>query len=315
MTCRICGNASQNAVFRAREMMLGTREPFSYVQCSRCRCLQIEHIPTDLSPYYPPAYNGFAAPRPRPYAGVGGAVRKARYRSAVFPDSPLAGLVNGLMPARQYELLGQLGLRRHSRVLDVGCGQGAYLYPLHELGMPHVRGVDPFIPETIEYPNGYRVEKKFLEEVTGPWDLILFNHSYEHVPDPRQTLQTAARLLAADGTCLVRIPTVSSWAWQHYGVDWFQLDAPRHLYLHSVESLTLLAGQVGLRVADIQYDSDSAQFMYSEKYRRGFAMYEPAPDLYGSRLSRKLKKMAYQRQAETLNRQHLGDQAAFVLKK
>lgn len=315
MTCRICGNAEGNALYRAREMMLGTREEFTYFQCRQCLCLQIETIPADLAKYYPTDYNGFAAPRRAVYEGVKGFVRKARYAAALFPNSAFAGLLNSLMQAEQYEILGHVGVRTDSRILDVGCGQGSYLYPLYELGMKNVQGVDPFIPDSLLYPNGYKVEKKFLEDVSGQWDVLIFNHSYEHVPDPLATMQAAARLLADQGTCLIRIPTVSSYAWEHYRTDWFQLDAPRHLYLHSVESMTLLAGQAGLKLIDVRYDSDSAQFVHSEKYKRNIAMYEDASALYSSKVDRKLKKMAYQRQAEKLNQEKKGDQAAFILQK
>jgi len=36
------------------------------------------------------------------------------------------------------------------------------------------------------------------------------------------------------GWCVIRIPTVSSFAWEHYREQWVQLDAPRHFFLHKV---------------------------------------------------------------------------------
>jgi hypothetical protein len=37
--------------FTVREMMLGTRQPFEYVQCSHCDSLQIVEIPKNISEF------------------------------------------------------------------------------------------------------------------------------------------------------------------------------------------------------------------------------------------------------------------------
>ncbi|GAA4403881.1 class I SAM-dependent methyltransferase [Nibrella viscosa] len=295
--------------------MLGLREAFTYFQCRRCQCLQIETIPDDLARFYPAEYNGFDAPRSHIFQGVKGAFRKSRYQAALFPNGLVSGFMNGLFPAEQYQHLGKLGLTHSTRIIDIGCGRGSYLYPLYELGMKNVQGADPFIPATITYPNGYRVQKSFIYEIKGEWDIIMYNHSFEHVPDPRENLEAVYRLLAPNGTCIIRIPTVSSYAWEHYRTNWFQLDAPRHLFLHSVESMRLLAEQTDLRLTGVEYDSDHAQFIHSEKYKHNIAMYEDASSLYGSGLNRKLRKLSYAKQAKKLNQTRQGDQAIFYLRK
>src|SRR5579883_2214608 len=60
LVCRICGAKNRNELFRAREMMFGTREQFNYVKCETCGCLQIDKCPIDLSRFYPPGYYSFA---------------------------------------------------------------------------------------------------------------------------------------------------------------------------------------------------------------------------------------------------------------
>lgn len=57
----------------------------------------------------------------------------------------------------------------------------------------------------------------------------MFHHSFEHIADPFETLCSVRRLLSS-GTCLIRIPIVDSWAWENYGVNWIQIDAPRHFF-------------------------------------------------------------------------------------
>ncbi|MFT2010391.1 class I SAM-dependent methyltransferase [Pontibacter sp. 13R65] len=178
-------------------------------------------------------------------------------------------------------------MHMQTRLLDMGCGIGGYTYPLYELGMKKVMGADPFIPATIVYPNGFKVQKSYISDIEGQWDVIIYNHSFEHVPDPLENLLAVEQLLAPDGTCVIRIPTVSSYAWEHYSTDWFQLDAPRHFFLHSIESMNVLAGKAGLEVVDVVYDSTAAQFIHSEKYRQDIPLQEKQPRTFSTFFKRK----------------------------
>jgi hypothetical protein len=96
----------------------------------------------------------------------------------------------------------------------------------------NVLGIDPFLAEDIRYHNGLQILKKAIAELANEWDLIMFHHAFEHVPDPFETLQAASRLLSRHGVCLMRTPRVSSQAWERYGVNWVQIDAPRHFFIH-----------------------------------------------------------------------------------
>src|SRR5215207_2984399 len=61
-TCRVCGHEGSPTTLHVREMMFGTREPFTYEQCETCGSLQIQSIPPDLELYYPPSYQAYQAP-------------------------------------------------------------------------------------------------------------------------------------------------------------------------------------------------------------------------------------------------------------
>jgi hypothetical protein len=100
----------------------------------------------------------------------------------------------------------------------------------------------------------------------------MMHHSFEHLPDPRETLQSVARILAPAGACMIRIPTVSSYAWKKYGVNWVQLDAPRHFFLHSVASIRHLADQTGLQLDKVVYDSSAFQLWGSEQYAQNISL-------------------------------------------
>ena len=117
---------------------------------------------------------------------------------------------------------------------------------------------------------------------------------------------------------VVRIPVVSSYAWEKYGVAWVQLDAPRHFFLHSRKSMAQLAGAAGLRVERVVDDSSEFQFLGSELYVRDIPLTSESGartlGASGSMFSPE-EVQQFRRRAEELNAKGRGDQAAFYLRK
>jgi SAM-dependent methyltransferase len=314
VTCRICGNAEGNRPFDVREMMFGTREVFRYVLCAECGCLQIAQIPADLSRFYPRGYTSFRPEPLRRFANpVRAVLRRARYRRAVLGAGGLAGrLLHALAPKRSLAFLRPAGLRQDSRVLDVGCGSGELLHILREIGMPNLLGIDAFLERDLSYPNGLRIVRGTIDDAPGEWDAVLFNYSLEHMPDTTGALRSAAARLAAGGVVVARIPVVDSAAWERFGVHWVNLDAPRHLCLHTRKSFAIAAARAGLAVERTVSDSDDFQFRGSEWYRRGIPLEAPKEtrDVFT-----RAQRRAWRREADQLNREGRGDLATFTLRK
>jgi hypothetical protein len=154
--------------------------------------------------------------------------------------------------------------------------------------------------------------KRYLSEVTGEFDLIMFDHSLGHVPDPVATLKAAYEKLAAGGICLVRLPTTSSKAWTIYRADWVQIDAPRHIVIPSRQGMAVAADTVGLRVEKTFDYSTSGQFIGSKAYRRDIALTN-LKILRIFRIFGPKRIWDWEKRAERLNRQGRGDQTGFVL--
>jgi SAM-dependent methyltransferase len=247
--CRICSNKQDNLRFEVREMMYGSREKFEYFQCASCGCLQIEEVPADMGKYYQSGYYSYIGNRV--VSTLERKLLNLRNKFAVFDEGIVGRLLHRYRPNDRLRALSRLALQRDQRVLDVGCGSGALLQSLLAIGFKNLLGIDPFIDKDIDHGNGLRVEKKELIDVQGKWDVVMFHHSLEHILNQLETLQEVHGILDDKGTCLIRIPTVSSFAWRHYGVNWAQLDAPRHLFLHSIESMALLANRAGFYIEGI----------------------------------------------------------------
>ena len=170
-------------------------------------------------------------------------------------------------------------------------------------------GVDPFISGDILLQNGISIVKKSLFELNGVFDLVMCHHSLEHMAQPLRVLDKMHELVKPKGYAIIRIPVADCLAWRQYGVNWYQLDAPRHLYLHTVKSMTLLSDEVGFEVVDIEYDSTESQFLNSELYSRNI----PLKDREDNPFSRQeIEK--YRAKAIELNHLMQGDQACFYLR-
>ena len=316
--CKICQNSANNRIYQAREMMFGIGGAFTYLECSRCRCVQLIDAPADLGVFYPPNYYSVSE---SPDLLFNNPIKARLGGFRTYYGATNRGIVGRMLynrkPDSRARFLLKLGVTKESRILDVGCGAGITLYMLRNAGFSNVMGVDPFINGTITYRNGLTVYKQHIHAVQGTWNVIMFHHAFEHVPDPSETLAAVARLLAPGGTCLIRIPTSSSYAWERYRTNWVQLDAPRHFFLHSLASMNYLASQAGLVVDEVIYDSTAFQFWGSEQYTRGIPL--ESPQSYKNNPAKSLftpEQIAlFDERAKELNQQKLGDQAAFYLRK
>jgi len=314
--CRICGNADRNARHVAQERMLGYGDAFEYLECSVCGCLQIKEIPEDLSRYYPPAYYSFERQQ---YSGISRYLRLQRTAYKLYGTnligkwmSRIAGDYSDLSYRKGW--FSKAGISKNSRILDVGCGSGKLLRRLGELGFTELTGVDPFIEQDIRTGN-LVIHKKHLSELHDQFDFVMLHHSFEHMPAPLDTLKQIRRLLNPGSHALIRIP-VAAHAWRVYGVDWVQLDAPRHLHLHTTSSLQLLALQAGLEVVDTVFDSTSYQFVGSEEnIRRRSSRVSPGRAVASqpAPLTRQHLRQ-FRRQSHELNAAGAGDQACFYLR-
>jgi 2-polyprenyl-3-methyl-5-hydroxy-6-metoxy-1,4-benzoquinol methylase len=316
-TCKICSNTLNNKSYIAREMMFGLRDEFVYFQCSSCNCLQIAEFPSDISKYYSPEnYYSFKDSGLKKHDGLRGNLNRIKVRSNVMQDSVFRKVIRFAFHDHHTNYLGKVMKGLSDRILDVGCGNGhKFLYPLYESGFHHVTGCDPFIHDDIAYENGLKITKTDLSEMKEEWDLICFNHSFEHVSNPLETLDHAYKLLPKGGYCIIRIPTSSSFAWKHYGADWFQLDAPRHFFIHSVESMQYLAAKAGFELEDYTYDSTHHQFTISERYKMNKTMGERVYHTFWGRLQNFSQKIVFGFKARKLNSEKEGDQAIFYLRK
>jgi SAM-dependent methyltransferase len=290
--------------FEAVEMMFGLRHGFTYARCNSCGSLWLREVP-DLNQYYGPQYYSMTA--------------DARGSDPSVLASAWARLILRLPSAAKSRLAGRRGFPRYllwfagrtitlnMRIADIGSGEGGMVSRLVRHGFCDVWGFDPFI--TSDRDEGHaHYRKRGITRHDGPFDIIMFNHSLEHAPQPKDALRAAVGALVDNGVIIVRIPVALSWADRHYGPDWVSLDPPRHLAIPSVAGMSHTVGATSLRIARTFYDSFYLQFSGSENYRHRIPLKDQLEPTRGER-------RMLQARSRRLNRTGDGDNAGFVLVK
>lgn len=309
--CRVCRNEAGNRDFFAREMMFGTREEFLYFECSSCGCVQIAEIPECMDKFYPPEYYSITK---HDYASPGwlSIFLKKQLVSHYLGETNILGMLLSLRYCNELPWLTKELANRDLRMLDVGCGTGQTLNQLFSAGYRCLSGIDLYVERDLEYASGVKISKLSIEAVQSEFDVVMFHHSFEHIPDPARTLLEAHRILAPGSHLIIRTPTVTSFAWRKYRSSWVQLDPPRHLILHSTRSMRLIAAEAGFRLERVVYDSTDFQFIGSE----ALLLDIPLKEYYAGReLFSPAQKKHFICEAKRLNGISNGDAACFYLRK
>ncbi|MGH6993110.1 MAG: class I SAM-dependent methyltransferase [Caulobacteraceae bacterium] len=297
-------------------MLIGTRETFAYFECGGCDCVQIAAIPGDLERHYPPSYFSFRDWTALARHPIRRRIDPLRVKRAFGGASAIGRFAERVSRPLDYiDWVRAAGLDAHARILDIGCGAGKTLVSMALGGFPTPTGVDPFIARPIHYPIGIVIEKTTIEVFTrsgrGPFDLVMFHHSLEHLPDPGAALAAARTLLSEKGRILVVVPVAGAYAWRKYGANWCNLDPPRHLHLFTRPALDILAAQSGLAIEWTRSVGALSQFVGSERYLLDIPASDPRPD---RAIFSQAQIAHWKRETERLNREGQGDQMMLQLR-
>lgn len=213
--CQVCGGTLRTRYATVHDT--GTGDSFSIEACDSCGLGHTQPVPSDWERYYPPAYHG----------GRHGSTAAYCVRRRMGWVQKIAGKARG------------------RNLLDIGCGDGAFLLRARQQGW-RVAGTE-LKPETARQ-SGLDVRTTLAEVAEiGPMDCVTLWHSLEHMVDPVATLRSAVALLQPEGFALIAVPDAGGLQASAFAEDWLHLDVPRHLFHFTRASLLRLAETSGLR--------------------------------------------------------------------
>lgn len=155
-------------------------------------------------------------------------------------DSLLSHTGDTALRRRARWILEKIKLKKPSSILDVGCGDGFYLYLLHSL-FPKAKiiGVDidrNAIKSAIRNTKGRDVRLKYgnvcdLKFKDNSFDVVLASEVLEHLKEDKKGLKNIYRVLKPGGLVLVSVPNCSyPLFWDP--VNWF-LERVMHKHIKS----------------------------------------------------------------------------------
>lgn len=254
--CFVCGSrVFKSFVNGARDRMFGDKEPFSYELCAKCRLVRQnpQISPKKLKVHYPSS--SYYAYQKQTSRGIFDRIRSYLLKHYYQP-SLISAFVTLFIP-NVPAIPSYVG---KGRVLDVGCGTGDTLMALASLGWD-VYGLDIDANAVrIARKRGLtNVSKGYYQDIArfpnGFFDAIRLYHVIEHLNDPVGCLTLIRRKLKADGELLVGTPNAASFAAKMFGSFWYNLDAPRHLFLFTPNNLARLVKATGFTVSAVRFCS------------------------------------------------------------
>ena len=281
-TCPLCGQPGRSLYELLRDRLLRAPGTWSLLKCGGCGLVWLnpQPAPEDIGKLYVHYYtNGKEGSSVSP-----GPVKVSWHLKVRLSVLAAHYGYRGDLPGPWWERIGKMGrllpLLRDAagafvmflpaaaggRLLDIGCGNGAFLASMRERGW-QVQGVEPD-PEAARLAR----ERYGLEVITGPLegaalpaasvDAITMHHVIEHVPDPVALLGECCRVLRPGGKLVAVTPNAEGLGHRLFGIWWFGLDPPRHLHLFSLRTLQACAGKAGLRIESLRSISRQCRNYY-----------------------------------------------------
>ena len=169
--------------------------------------------------------------------------------------------------AKRFNLLQRfLKKRKKGKVLDVGCSNGIFLDLFKNIGW-ETWGVEVSKSADEASKKGHKVKKSYFEKTKLPrgyFDLIILNHTLEHMDDPTKVLTKAKRLLKEDGLLFVDVPNAGGLSSRILGEKWPHRLPEEHKHQFTRKKLKEVFVESGFNV--LHWESRSGFFEYANPF-------------------------------------------------
>lgn len=269
--CRICFEKENLCSLYPKNMRDNLKQVFPYIYCNICHSLSIEKVPDDLSGFYENYYSLL------PFTLERNKIKKKARKWLLSKKKWLSKLSCSFFNHPNdlgMKSLSLCGIDKSMKILDIGCGSGQLVYQLYELGIKEVIGIDAFLEKDLTLSNGAKIYKRdlFLEE--GKWDIVMLHHVFEHMTNPYKILERLHTITAENGSLIIRVPNIDSYAFKHFQENWFGIQAPIHIFLPSVQGMKKMLDESGWKIINIFGENLLKLWEYNLAYSLGIGHQE-----------------------------------------
>lgn len=150
---------------------------------------------------------------------------------------------------------------RNGRILDVGCGSGAKMYMLENIGW-FADGVE--ISKSAakiagKINNNSRIYNSNIETMKLPnnkYDAIIFSHTLEHFKKPQYVISKVKKSIKYGGQLIISVPNADSIILKIFKKHCYLLDVPRHLFTFNKKNIEMLLENNGFKIQRRYYSQN-----------------------------------------------------------
>lgn len=143
------------------------------------------------------------------------------------------------------------------KALEVGCSTGILLSLLREKGW-RVQGIEvsKLAAEAAKKRGIYVILQPFEKyKFNEKFDLVIFNHTLEHLQNPKDVVEKSYKLLNKNGLIYIDLPNFGGSSAKILGVKWPMLLPKEHLWNFSLKSLEILLRDIGFNIIYVERTS------------------------------------------------------------
>ncbi len=157
--------------------------------------------------------------------------------------------------------IAELNIPKSSKILDIGCGSGAWLDRLSKLGFSNLTGIDrekeKFQAKNVNFFN-FDINSSNRELISEKFDLITSIEVLEHIANPFGFFELISKSLSDSGVCILSTPNIHSllcrmrffFTGQLKGFD--SKHEPTHLFPVHIDSIKKILTAQGLFIREIR---------------------------------------------------------------
>jgi len=151
-------------------------------------------------------------------------------------------------------------LKSGASLLDVGCGNGKFLKFLSRYGKYRLFGTElegnsarraARIPGITLKIGGLKPD----DFAPRSLDAVTLFHVFEHLEEPRKTLEIVSTILKKDGVLVMSFPNIDSFQSRLFKGRWLHLDPPRHLFFFAPKDFVPMMEGYGFRLVRRRFSS------------------------------------------------------------